>query len=158
MTGKKRLKISIFSFDCSPDQSQIGFMSCVGLHYSFGRPPDQPQAGSSEFESVPVKKSFCISMTAKSSFIIAFVPFRYFISAHLREELALFAKSERFDKVTLVGVCTDICVISNAFAVKTALPEADVVVLKDAESRLVENLGACGKRFQFVDYLVSDRA
>ena len=47
------------------------------------------------------------------------------------EKLALFAKSERFDKVTLVGVCTDICVISNAFAVKTALPEADVVVLKN---------------------------
>ena len=47
------------------------------------------------------------------------------------EELAAFAKAEKFDKITLVGVCTDICVISNALAVKTALPEADITVLAD---------------------------
>ena len=30
--------------------------------------------------------------------------------------------------VTLIGVCTDICVISNAMLVKAALPEVDVIV------------------------------
>ena len=30
--------------------------------------------------------------------------------------------------VTLVGVCTDICVISNAMLIKAALPEIDVVI------------------------------
>ena len=30
--------------------------------------------------------------------------------------------------VTLVGLCTDICVISNAMLVKAALPEVPVVV------------------------------
>jgi len=32
------------------------------------------------------------------------------------------------EKVTLVGLCTDICVISNAMLLKAALPEAEIVV------------------------------
>ena len=32
------------------------------------------------------------------------------------------------EQVTLVGLCTDICVISNALLVKAFLPEAEVVV------------------------------
>ncbi|MBE6938494.1 MAG: cysteine hydrolase [Ruminococcaceae bacterium] len=32
------------------------------------------------------------------------------------------------DRITLVGLCTDICVISNAMLLKAALPEADVAV------------------------------
>lgn len=32
------------------------------------------------------------------------------------------------EKVTLVGLCTDICVISNALLIKAFLPEAEVVV------------------------------
>ena len=41
--------------------------------------------------------------------------------------------SERHEKapirqVTLIGVCTDICVISNAMLIKAALPEIDVAV------------------------------
>jgi len=30
--------------------------------------------------------------------------------------------------VTLIGVCTDICVISNAMLIKAALPEIDVAI------------------------------
>ena len=30
--------------------------------------------------------------------------------------------------ITLIGLCTDICVISNAMLIKAALPEAEVVV------------------------------
>lgn len=35
------------------------------------------------------------------------------------------------DKVTLVGLCTDICVISNAMIVKANLPEVPVEVVAD---------------------------
>jgi len=36
-----------------------------------------------------------------------------------------------YDKVTLCGVCTDICVISNALVIKTVNIETPVEVLKD---------------------------
>lgn len=42
--------------------------------------------------------------------------------------LSEFAKRENFDKIELCGVCTDICVITNAFLLKTYLPEAEIVV------------------------------
>ena len=32
------------------------------------------------------------------------------------------------EKITLVGLCTDICVISNAMLLKAALPEAEIAV------------------------------
>lgn len=35
---------------------------------------------------------------------------------------------ERIESVTLIGLCTDICVISNAMIIKAALPEASVIV------------------------------
>ena len=34
--------------------------------------------------------------------------------------------------VTLVGLCTDICVVSNAMLIKAALPEIEVTVVADA--------------------------
>ena len=36
-----------------------------------------------------------------------------------------------FDEIEIMGLCTDICVISNAMLVKAALPEAKVVVRSD---------------------------
>jgi len=42
----------------------------------------------------------------------------------LREENA----RDGISKITFVGVCTDICVISNALLVKAFLPEAEIVV------------------------------
>ena len=43
-------------------------------------------------------------------------------------ELFEFLKAERFDKVELCGVVTNICVISNAVLAKTALPESEISV------------------------------
>lgn len=40
-------------------------------------------------------------------------------------------KKTNVDKVTLVGLCTDICVISNAMIVKANLPEVPVEVVAD---------------------------
>lgn len=36
--------------------------------------------------------------------------------------------SGKYDYVELVGLCTDICVVSNAMLIKAALPEIDVAV------------------------------
>lgn len=41
----------------------------------------------------------------------------------------LFARNEKNPvEIELVGLCTDICVISNAILIKTKIPEADVYV------------------------------
>lgn len=43
-------------------------------------------------------------------------------------ELAAYVKERGFAAVELVGVCTDICVISNALLIKAFCPEAEVCV------------------------------
>ena len=43
-------------------------------------------------------------------------------------ELAGYLKEQGAEDITLIGICTDICVISNAMLVKAALPEARVTV------------------------------
>ena len=37
-------------------------------------------------------------------------------------------KGEKIDCITLIGVCTDICVISNAMLLKAFLPETEIIV------------------------------
>lgn len=48
------------------------------------------------------------------------------------KELGLFLKNlneeEIIDEIELVGLCTDICVISNALLIKAFLPETQIVV------------------------------
>ena len=48
------------------------------------------------------------------------------------ETLAKYVKSGGYDEVSLIGVCTDICVLSNAVLIKTACPETLVRVYADA--------------------------
>lgn len=43
-------------------------------------------------------------------------------------ELADWVRAQDFSEIALVGLCTDICVISNALLVKAALPETPVSV------------------------------
>ena len=50
-----------------------------------------------------------------------------FGSIELLDFLADFS-SEAYDEIELVGLCTDICVISNAIICKTAQPNAHIVV------------------------------
>ena len=47
------------------------------------------------------------------------------------ETLAKYVKSGGYDEVSLIGVCTDICVLSNAVLIKTACPETAVRVYAD---------------------------
>lgn len=49
-----------------------------------------------------------------------------FGSVELGEYLRRLNESEPIDKITLVGLCTDICVISNALLLKAYLPEVPV--------------------------------
>ena len=53
-----------------------------------------------------------------------------FGSKELAEKLALLAELDELD-VTLVGLCTDICVVSNALLIKAFLPEMPVRILAD---------------------------
>lgn len=46
-------------------------------------------------------------------------------------ELAQFVKEEGFNEVELIGVCTDICVVSNALLIKAYCPEVKVMVSAD---------------------------
>lgn len=48
------------------------------------------------------------------------------------DELAVFVKEEKPDEVYLLGLCTDICVISNAMIVKAFSPETEVTVFADS--------------------------
>ena len=46
--------------------------------------------------------------------------------------LAEYARDNEYGEITLSGVCTDICVISNALLLKAYCPEADVRVAASA--------------------------
>ena len=51
-----------------------------------------------------------------------------FGSIALGERLYVLSKKEKIEEITLVGLCTDICVISNAMILKAYLPEVPVLV------------------------------
>ena len=62
--------------------------------------------------------------------------------------LAEYAAAEGFGEIELVGVCTDICVISNALLLKAYLPEAKISVRADCCAGVTPEsharaLGAC---------------
>lgn len=51
-----------------------------------------------------------------------------FGSRQLGETLLQWDKKEKIDSITLIGVCTDICVISNGLLIKAYLPEVPLIV------------------------------
>ena len=54
-----------------------------------------------------------------------------FGSIELCDHIVNIAKNEEIE-VTLIGLCTDICVVSNAMLIKAALPEININVVADA--------------------------
>lgn len=48
------------------------------------------------------------------------------------EELAQMIKEEEPDEITLIGLCTDICVISNALLLRAALKDTEIRVIASA--------------------------
>lgn len=55
-----------------------------------------------------------------------------FGSMALASDLAAAQAVAPIRSITLIGLCTDICVVSNALLIKAALPEVPVRVLRDA--------------------------
>lgn len=51
-----------------------------------------------------------------------------FGSPELAQMLCEMNKAEPIEAVTLIGLCTDICVISNAMLIKAFLPETEIIV------------------------------
>lgn len=51
-----------------------------------------------------------------------------FGSVDLAGELTAMNEEEEIESITLVGLCTDICVISNALLIKASLPEVPIYV------------------------------
>lgn len=54
-----------------------------------------------------------------------------FGSMELAEMIQKEAVNSEIESIILIGLCTDICVISNAMILKAALPEVPIRVLKD---------------------------
>ena len=51
-----------------------------------------------------------------------------FGSSELALRLQALNETETIQSITLIGLCTDICVISNALLLKAFLPEAEIIV------------------------------
>lgn len=51
-----------------------------------------------------------------------------FGSSELGPMLVKLNEEERIDSITIIGLCTDICVISNAMIAKAFLPEVPIIV------------------------------
>ncbi|MBR1816819.1 MAG: cysteine hydrolase [Lachnospiraceae bacterium] len=66
-------------------------------------------------------------------------------------ELMNYVIEHDYDEIHLLGLCTDICVISNAMLVKAALPEARICVVEscsagvtpDSHSNALEAMKSC---------------
>ena len=55
-----------------------------------------------------------------------------FGSMLLTEKVKNLAEKEGIEEIILFGLCTDICVISNAMLLKAAVPEVKIVIAADA--------------------------
>lgn len=74
-----------------------------------------------------------------------------FGSAALGEMLRGLDAQEKLESVTLVGLCTDICVISNAMLIKAFLPETPIIVdasccagvTPESHARALQAMAAC---------------
>ncbi len=74
-----------------------------------------------------------------------------FGSVRLTEKLSEMDRTTGLESVELVGLCTDICVISNAMLIKATLPEVPVLVdpvccagvTPESHDRAVEAMKAC---------------
>lgn len=69
-----------------------------------------------------------ISEELDTSTMTAVVNKTTFGSKELAERLLADQEQEKIESITLVGLCTDICVISNAMVIKAFLPETPIVV------------------------------
>lgn len=72
------------------------------------------------WELVPELKDFCKDSIVFDKHTFGSIA----LGQYLKEE----NEKEKIDSITLIGLCTDICVISNAFLLKAFLPETPIFV------------------------------
>lgn len=72
------------------------------------------------WELVPELKGFCKDSIVFDKHTFGSIA----LGQYLKEE----NEKEKIDSITLIGLCTDICVISNAFLLKAFLPETPIFV------------------------------
>lgn len=75
--------------------------------------------GTEGFEIIPELRGFCTEEPIDKP---------VFGSAYLGQMLLEENAKEEIETITLIGLCTDICVISNAFIIKAFLPEVPIIV------------------------------
>ncbi len=51
-----------------------------------------------------------------------------FGSLEVAEKLKKLNDKEKIESITIIGLCTDICVVSNAMIIKASLPEVPIIV------------------------------
>ncbi|MDO5522286.1 MAG: isochorismatase family cysteine hydrolase [bacterium] len=61
-----------------------------------------------------------------------------FGSLELQEYVKALNEEQMLEQIDLVGVCTDICVISNALLLKAAVPEVKICVYEDLTAGVTE--------------------
>ncbi len=74
--------------------------------------------GTSGWQIHPLLQKYCKRVIDKPTFG----------SVSLAKELEERFSNNQEVEITLIGLCTDICVISNAMLIKASLPEAEVVI------------------------------
>lgn len=88
-----------------------------------------------EGKNLPVKH--CIVGSHGRELIDALLPYAQYAkifdkpafgSLALMSYLKELATTQPIEQITIIGLCTDICVISNAFIIKAGLPEVPLVV------------------------------
>ena len=57
--------------------------------------------------------------------------YREKLTEAMNDNTRLINNNKELEKVTLVGLCTDICIISNALLIKANLPEVEIEVLEN---------------------------
>lgn len=111
-----------------------------------------------EGKNLPVKH--CIVGTHGRELVDALLPFAQqakifdkpaFGSLALMSHLKELAATQTIEQLTIIGLCTDICVISNAFIIKAGLPEVPIVVEEkccagvtpESHKRALETMKVC---------------
>ena len=77
-------------------------------------------------EGWQLNKKVCEALDAKGKYCVIHKP--TFGSLELIDAVAQRMEEETSTEVTLIGLCTDICVVSNAMLLKAAYPEMNIFV------------------------------
>lgn len=78
-------------------------------------------------EGWQIREEVSRALTEKGECMIIDKP--SFGSVELGEHIRELSRTEEIEEITLIGLCTDICVISNALLLKAYLPESNVRVI-----------------------------